>query len=553
EISPLQVLAAQLGPDVSRERLVDALYAIRAPRNLVGIIPAMRQFRDWRRSYRPLSEFPELPGYQEAIVILDRIADLEVADEHLSGRVTERYANVWTPLRPLTGDSVIGELLLVRAGQGVDAAAFERASAWLVWQAQRFNRRWNTRAAYAQYLSSDTGRLVDRKYGHRLYSAYLALRHLAVDEPEARERLALLVAGMGEFSDAQSRKLTLLVRLARLASGGTGEGPLRRHAFEQMGLSPEVLKEGIAQVKRTVPRDFARLLIAIWGTVLDREAGLRVGSGRGGGVRAVSRPQIRRGQRLTEVLQAANEGEVHSGTVVEFFPGEEQPAGRPRTVDPDDDDPEDPPEQPGLSLFLADDADLLKGYYAAKGHQNAIEYDNAQLHWNKWTLSASAVRAVVDQVTGSPDAPGDPLAREARLAIGLSLLTGRALEEVARPPVEDEVPALARGVAVAISRRQHRLHVRAGQPELRRPPVTPPPFCRPRSATLSLPLRWHGNRCCRPSRIPGRAPTKPSWRKRSGCCATSRQSCASRPRAFVAPCRARSTRRPGATWGRLAW
>lgn len=488
ESSPLEVLAAQLGPEVSRERLVDALYAVRAPRNLVGIIPAMRQFRDWRCTDRPLRECPELPGYQEALAVLDRIADLKVTDEHLSGRVTARYENVWTPLRPLTGDSVICELLLVRAGQGVDARDFERASAWLLWQAQRFNRRWNTRAAYAQYLSSETARLLDHRYGHRLYGAYLALRHLAVDEPEARERLALLIGCIGEFSDAQSRELTVLVRLARLAGGGAGEGFLRHHALEKMGMSAEALKEGIAEVKRTVPRDFARLLIAIWGAVLDREAGLRVTSGRGAGIRSISRPQIRRGQRLTEVLLAADEGEVHSGTVVEFFPVEELPAERSRTVDRDDDDPEEPREQPGLSLFLADDADLLKGYYAAKGIQNAIEYDNAQLHWNKWTLSGSAVRAVVDLVTGSRDGASEPLEREARLAIGLSLLTGRALEEVARPPIGDGVPELARDVAVAISRTQHRVHVRAGQPELRRPPVAPPPFCRPRSTTLSLPL-----------------------------------------------------------------
>ena len=486
--SPLEVLAAQLGPDVSRERLVDALYAIRAPRNLVGIIPAMRQFRDWRCIYGQLRECAELPGYQEALAVLDRIADLEVTDEHLSGRVTARYESLWTPLRPLTGDSVICELLLVRAGPGVDARDFERASAWLLWQAQRFNRGWSTRAAYATYLTTDAERLLERRYGHRLYGAYLALRHLAVDELEARERLALLIECIGEFSDAQSRKLTLLVRLARLAGGGVGAGFLRHHALEKMGLSAEALKEGIAQVRRVVPRDIARLLIAIWGAVLDREAGLRVTSGRGAGIRSISRPQIRHGQRLTEVLLAADEGEIHSGTVVEFFPVEELPAEWPRTVDPDEDDPEEPREQPGLSLFLADDEDLLKGYYAAKGIQNAIEYDNAQLHWNKWTLSGSAVRAVVDLVTGSRDAAGEPLEREARLAIGLSLLTGRALEEVARPPIEDEVPELARDVAVAISRRQHRVHVRAGQPELRRPPVAPPPFCRPRSTTLSLPL-----------------------------------------------------------------
>lgn len=486
--SPLEDLAAQLGTDVSREQLVDALYAVRAPRNLVGIIPAMRQFRDWRRIYEPLREWPEQTGYAGLLRILDRIADLAETNEHLSGRVIGRYESEWTPLRPLTGDSVICELLLVRAGPGVDAAQFERACAWLLWQAQRFNRRWMPRAAYAAYLSSEAGRLLDRKYSHRLYGAYLALRHLAADEPNAREQLALLVEALGEPSEAQSRKLTLLARLGGLASGGAALWAWRRHALEQMGLSSEVMKDAIAQVQRAMPRDIARLLMAIWGTVLDREVGSYRAGGRSGGFRAASRPQIRRGQRLTEVLLAADEGEVQAGTVVEFYPVDPRSTGGSHAVDPDDDDPEEPREQPGLALFLADDEDLLKGYYAAKGLQNAIEYDNAQLHWNKWTLSGSAVRAVVDLVTGFRDAGGEPLEREARLTIGLSLLTGRALEEVARVPIEDEVPELTRDVAVAISRRQHRVHVRAGQPELRRPPVSPPPFCRPRSTTLSLPL-----------------------------------------------------------------
>ena len=491
--SPLEVLAAQLGPDVSRERLVDALYAVRAPRNLVGIIPAMRQFRDWRCRYEPLRECPELPGYAESLAVLDRIASLDERDAHLSGRVTASYVNAWTPLWPLTGDSVICELLLVRAGKGVNPEDFESASAWLVWQAQRFNRRWNTRAAYAKYLSPGAARLLELRYGHRLYGAYLAVRHLAMDKPESREQLALLIGCIGEFSDAQSRKLTVLVRLAHLAGGKAGDGFLRHHAIENMGMSPEALKEGIAQVKRTVPSDFARLLIAIWGAEVDREAGFRAISRRGVGIRSISRPQIRRGQRLTEVLLAANEEDIHSGTVVEFFPGAEPSARRSRRGDPDDDDaddddPEESCGQPGLSLFLADDEDLLKGYYAAKGIQNAIEYDNAQLHWNKWMLSGSAVRAVVDLVTGSPDASTDPLTREARLAIGLSLLTGRALEEVARPSIEDGEPQFTPKVDVVIDRLRHRVHVRAGKPDLRRPQKVPPPFCRPRATTLSLPL-----------------------------------------------------------------
>ena len=486
--SPLQTLRVLLGPDVSRESLVDALYAIRAPRNLVGIIPAMWQFRRWRRVYPALSEFPDLAGYRESMAILDRVADLDTSNEQLSGRVTKRYESVWTPLRPLTGDSVICELLLIQAGSGVDSKHFEQSSAWLLWQAQRFHQKLTSRASYERYLLSDSERLLDRRFGSRLYGAYLALRHLAVGDPGARAQLESLVKLVGEFNDAQSQWLTLLVRLARLAGGGAGEGWLRRHALGTLGMSAEALKEGIAQVKRTVPRDFARLLITIWGAVLVREAGLRATSGRGAGIRSISRPQIRRSDRLTEVLLAADEDDVHAGTVVEFFPGEGPLTGGPRKRAPDDDDPDEPPEQPGFSLFLAGGDDLLKGYYAAKGIQNAIEYDNAQLHWNKWTLSGSAVRAVVSLVERPSGVVSAPLDREARLAIGLSLITGRSLEEVAKPSIKDDVATLEQGVDVAISRAQHRLHVRAGQPELRKPPEASQPFCRPRSETLSLSL-----------------------------------------------------------------
>ncbi len=491
---PIKALLDFLGPEVSQEQLVDALYVVRAPRHLVGIIPAMRQFRDWRRIYRPLAEFPELSSYPESLAILDRIADFDTMDDQLSGRATERYENVWTPLRPLTGDSVICELLLIQAGGEVDSGDFERASAWLLWQAQRFHQHLISRAVYARYLLSSKERLLDWRFGSRLYGAYLALRRLAVGDPEIRAQLKTLLNLAGEFSDEQSRNLTLLVRLARLSGGSTGLARLHRHALNTMGLNAAQLEEAVECVKRTVSRDLARLLVTIWDSSLNRQIGLRVSPARGLTTRSINRPQIRRGERLTEIRLAADEEDVHSGTVVEFFPREGSLTGRPRKRDPDDDDddPDESPEQPGFSIFLADGDDLLKGYYAAKGIQSAIEYDNAQLHWDKWTLSQVGVQAVVDLVTG--DGSGTPLDCEARLAMGLSLLTGRSLEEVVRPPIEEQVAQLPPVVSVVIDRFRLCLVVRAGQPELRQPPKALQPFCRPRSEMLVLPLppAWRG-------------------------------------------------------------
>jgi site-specific recombinase XerD len=486
--SPLHTLKDLLGPDVSQEKLVDALYTVRAPRHLVGIIPAMRQFRDWRGIYPALCEFPALPGYQESLRILDRIADLDTSDEHLSGRTTKRFESVWTPLRPLTGDSVICELLLIRAGEGVDPGIFERASAWLLWQAQRFHQHGTSRAWYERYLVSSSERLLGRRLASRLYGAYLALRHLAIAEPVVSAQLKSLVNLAGEFNDEQSQTLTLLVRLARLSGVSPELARLRRHALEVTGMSPGQLEEAVSHVERTVPRELARLLVTVWGRTLLRNAGLRVAPARGVDIRSINRPQIRRGERLTEILLAADEGEVHAATVVEIYPGENASVGGPRQPDADDDDPVESPEQPGFSLVLAEGAALLKGYYAAKGIQNAIEYDNAQLYWDKWTLSQAAIGAVVEMVRSAGHSDSSPLDHEARLAIGLSLLTGRSLEEVAQPVIHDEMVTLEEGVTVAISRTGHYLLVRAGHPELRTRPKASQPLCHPRSEFLVLPL-----------------------------------------------------------------
>lgn len=128
----LNRLAEFLEENCSPDQLIGALYAIRAPYCLTAIIPAARQFRDWRRKYPALSELPELPPYPRCLDVLDRIADLDVDDDELTGRNLAAHRDQRTPLRPYSGDSCICELLLVRADPGADATDFERASVWLL-------------------------------------------------------------------------------------------------------------------------------------------------------------------------------------------------------------------------------------------------------------------------------------------------------------------------------------------------------------------------------------------------------------------------------------
>lgn len=487
-------LAECLGGDVTLVRLVDALFAIRAPRTLEGIVPVCRQFRDWRGAYPDLDSFPELTDYAERLALLDRIADLEIDDDHLMGRTIGRIRNPWTPLFTVTGDSVIGELLLVQARKAVDAAGFERASVWLLWQAQRFHTRFTTRVVYETYLTSKSGRLATHLPGRRLYEAYLALRSFADSDPATEEKLSSFLGFASEPTPARSAGLAWLFRLGTERLAQFDRLRLRQRAMERTGWSELKLTDEIDEALRVVPPGIGRLLTMLWLRSTPKATGPRWARREFFG-RDRYRPQIIHGERLTQILQRVDADDVHAGTVVEFFPREPKRRRRRREREREgvmDDDPEEPSQpEPALSLFLADDRDLIRGWYASKGQQNGIEYTNALLRWSKWTLSRPAVNAV-EQTVAEPQIAETRLDRYARLAIGLSLLTGRSLERVAGFRIAEESPDVNATVPVAVGLRTHVLYLYAGQPKLRRPPDASAPFCRPRTHVLllALPERW---------------------------------------------------------------
>lgn len=486
-------LLTLLGSDVDLSALTRALFAIRAPRKLVGIIPAMRQFRDWRLRYRLLAEAPEgIPDYGFSLQILDRIADLQTTDEVLSGRLIERYQNPWTPLRPHTGDSVIVELLLVRAAEGVDAGAFEEVSAWLLRIGQRFHARSVTIEDYAAYLEGDIPSLEQHRRGTRLYGAYLALRRLADGSDAANAMLRALRVCFHDHSPSEGLTLAVLAYLPRWKLRSREHTRLRQEALRVLDMDAAQLTNEIKRVGSCLPAEFALLLRSIF----ERELKQAIGTRRSGGVagRESLRPRITHGARLTEVLQTANEGDIHAGTVIEFFPGRkvrEVPDDGAASEDdePEDDDSEEPPTHPGFTIVLAQSEDLVRGYYAAKGIQSAIEYDNARLPWSKWALSTEAVNAILGLVAGSGDETREPvLDREARLAIGLSLISGRDLDQVTGAVVSDGEVNIAASRGLVIQRTEHLLHVRPGGPNLRESERVSSPFCLPRAASLRLPL-----------------------------------------------------------------
>ena len=79
--------------------------------------------------------------------------------------------------------------------------------------------------------------------------------------------------------------------------------------------------------------------------------------------------------------------------------------------------------------------------------------------------------------------------RRARLTIGLSLLTGRSLDEVSALSIAEGHsldPEQKQSISVAITLPDYTLHVLAGRPELKTRNSLPQ-FCAPNATTLRLP------------------------------------------------------------------
>lgn len=490
-------LLGLLAPDITESQLVAALYAIRAPRRLVGIIPAMRQFRDWRRRYPALALAPEgMPDYCAALQTLDRIADLDSTDQTLSGRVIAAYKSPWTPLRPHTGDSVIGELLLVRAADGVNADAFEEVSARLLKLAQQFHAKSVTVEAYDKYLRGDIESLKSHRHGSRLYQAYLAFREMADGSEEGNAMLGALVELSREYAHADGFGLAVLASLPGRDPGSHEHTRLRQKAAEILGVDETEVANVVKRVGVGLPGAFALVLRTIHEGALARVMRARRRSGGGTVGRSSIRPCITHGSRLTEVLQSTEEGDLHAGDIAQFFPArnpdfaaDEEHGDDLDDVEPEDDDPEERPMHPAFSVFLAKSDDLLLGYFAAKGVQSALEYENVRLPWSKWILSSEAIQAILDLVAGPAADPDEPaLDREARLAIGLSLISGRDLDEVVGSGVCDGTVDVDASHGLVIQRAEHVLYARPGKPNLRGPAEKSSPFFLPRANALRLPL-----------------------------------------------------------------
>lgn len=483
------------GP-VSTDALIDALSIVRAHRTLTGTIPAVRTFLDLSTRYPELLQAPETLDWSAGLEVLERIAKIDTDDANLSGYILKhKVEEDITPLRPLTGDSGICDLLLMRAKGTIEQQLqHQELTAWYIWQVQRLHAGYVTRVEYKKYLLDNKpkaenadNRLLKTAHGSRVYQAFLAVRKKSDSkdvEPERLSRLTKLGLGM---SLERSVELTLLARLAQLESSRSIR-KLTQYAKEELGFVEQTLRAAVYDIDGAMPSALVLLLITNWLPELTRRTSNR--TRRRKKDRKNFRPDVTRSKFLTEIIDRVDENGVHAGTVIDLhFNSEPNKEEIEDKYEEDDDPDEQEYAEADVTLFLGESEDLLRGYYAAKGRQTAIEYANALLPWSKWTLSRVAVDAVLGLVrlVESENKPHEETERRARLAIGLCLVSGRSLSEVANPLFAAGLPEISKDHPVGISVDNHLLVVRAGRPKLKSE-ASMTEFCHKTTQYIRLPL-----------------------------------------------------------------
>lgn len=491
--SALTRLVIRLSQSISEEALFTALYVLRMPRHLHGLLPAAQQFQQWRTRLPAFNQLPCVEDYDGALEAIDAVATLEASEPlaELTGKPFEHFKNKWAPMYPLAGDSVIAEALVIQSADSNLHGAAETLLAWLTWQAQRFQVMEVSLTQYGRYLDGEIPRLKDKCHGSRLYNAYLAIAQLF--KPSEASRLQSLSGWFTELSEDASLKLTLLLRVAELDLASHERKSFIRYGCARWGYTPESLRSTAGPLFLMVPRPVYTLLRSIWMPILKARIGKPGSSGiaaqpytsHGGSRLGGERPEIRYTEFVLEMIARLDALRLHDGMSVTFV----ERAAKDPAYEPGDDDPDESGQvEPTFSLFMADSDDLIQGYYAAKGLQAAIEYRNAQLCWTRAILSEEALEAVLSLPVDLMQRQASPYDLRARLAIALSLITGRGLGEVAAAFVVKAGGIATTEHPVIIDLDTHRLHLLAGHPRLEAPLQGQQPLCHEVRHVLRLPL-----------------------------------------------------------------
>ncbi len=364
--------------NIEKEQLIQALFLLRAHYSLAGIVVICQRIFTLIGD----DELSEFRDELNTLKIISRLQDSEKYS-HFFSETTDRN-NILTPLRPYTGDSGICDLLLIQAGISQNNESFNTVIRWFLDQIFHFQKKVHTLGLYSSYLKGDGSIKLKGQKGSRVYNAFLAIRLLGDPSHEdILERVKDLITQNGpeqwirSMSDRSEDKRfkEVFYPLKLFLSQIWENNPLKNKKKR-----PEFVHCIGLKHKKLILQRYGSLSIAI--------------------------------QPLEDV------DEIHRGLVSDVF-------------EHDEIEEDETPLEPLFRFFLAEQSDLIRGLYASKSTSQHIEAANVGLVWTKSRLSLNSIQEVFRLC--QPSHTDASLILRAKLALILSLLTGRSVTELTAP------------------------------------------------------------------------------------------------------------------------
>lgn len=401
---------------IEEQVLIQALFLLRVHYSLAGIVVICQ------RIFTLIGD-DELPEFRDELNTLKIISTLQYSDQysHFFSETTDKNKHKLTPLRPFTGDSGICDLLLIQAGLSRNNENFDAVIIWFLEQIFYFQKKVHTLELYSSYLTGDGSiKLKDQK-GSRVYNAFLAIR---------------LLGDAGNTQILEDVKASLLQnspkQLIQLMSVHNKDEQLNK-IYYALKLFLSQIWQNNRQKNNKKRREFLhRIGLKHRKLILQRYGSLSIAI-----------------QPLEDV------DEIHRGLVSEVF-------------EDDEIEEDETPLEPLFTFFLAEQSDLIRGFYASKSTSQHVEAANVGLVWTKWRLSLNSIQEVFRLC--QPSHTDTSLILRAKLALILSLLTGRSVSELTAPRFSQNADQNNIAIQYDHTLSAYVLSVFAGTPTLKKKP-----------------------------------------------------------------------------------
>lgn len=364
---------------IEEQKLIKALFLLRAHYSLAGIVIICR------RIFTLICE-NKLSEFRDELDTLKIISTLQYSENysHFFSETTDKNKHIPTPLRPFTGDSGICDLLLIQPGLTRNNKIFDSIIIWFLEQIFYFQKKVHTLKLYRNYLNSNEVEKLKYKKGSRVYNAFLAIRRLGdPGNEDILEKVGKSLAGKTPLE------------LIDFLSGGSKDERLDKIYYALNLFLSQIWKKEQPKNKKKRQEFLHRIGLKHKKLFLQRYNSLSIAF-----------------QSLEDV------DEIHCGLVSAVF-------------EHDKIEEDEVPLEPLFTFFLSEQSDLIRGFYATKSIYHHIEAENVSLVWTRWRLSLNSIQKVFGLC--KPSTGDTNLILRAKLALILSLLTGRSVTELTAP------------------------------------------------------------------------------------------------------------------------